>query len=57
MASETITVRVAELADRYILIDADSGEEVDADGVGFTSEGYAKEHAEQMGYIIADKTL
>lgn len=48
------SVRVAELADRYILVDTETGEEVDGDGVGFSYESSAKEYAERQGYTIVD---
>ena len=44
--------RIVELADRYIIVDAETGEEIEPDQVGFSYQSSAKEYAEAQGWEI-----
>lgn len=50
---EPIKVYIAELADRYLVLNAENGDNMD-DDIGFSSESWAREFATNQGFEIVD---
>lgn len=47
-------VRIIELADKYIVVDAETDEVIDNDSIGFSYRHTAKEWAEENGYEVVE---
>ena len=52
--SAPITVRIVELSDRYLIIDAITGLDVEHDDIGWADGEAARQYARGQGWIVEE---